>query len=437
MSKAATAGTTVFVSSEYIWQVGDQENTFFRKLGEKYEYWRFAHRMLGDIQLLPAYDRAKELVLADDVWGYQVDKLIGCAMVRNLASLKGILLGIPTYSLSKTHSVDFAEKYFVERVEMLEQYFQSSSIEVIRIAPLCGVTISNKISLTDQLSLETITNDQVIELLNVGIISSQQTGQFGDVVHNVPRVAVINRFRLPKVVGETERTESDSKSLGDLWNRQSMDETLVVDLLTLVMEEVVRPLGSLTKPDNLTGTINQIQKNDITNAWAIQPHMVSEDAEQKLVHLWPILNENIKESRHFLAIAVRRFSQAMTRPSLDDKIIDLMICAEALFLRTEHSELTHQLAYRAALLLGENSAKKKELYKFFREAYAMRSKVVHGAKSYTRDSKDIEQLSTTATKLAELLRRATLKMLTLAVDPQAPKELIDWSDLMFPASPVS
>jgi len=50
-----------------------------------------------------------------------------------------------------------------------------------------------------------------------------------------------------------------------------------------------------------------------------------------------------------------------------------MICAEALFLGDGKGELTHKLAYRAALLLGENPALKKDIFKFMIDAYAMRS----------------------------------------------------------------
>ena len=61
----------------------------------------------------------------------------------------------------------------------------------------------------------------------------------------------------------------------------------------------------------------------------------------------------------------------------------------------------------------------------------MRSKVVHGTKSYSRDPKAAEQLLLTITKLSDYLRQSILKMLIRALNPDATSKLIDWEGLMF------
>jgi Apea-like HEPN len=96
------------------------------------------------------------------------------------------------------------------------------------------------------------------------------------------------------------------------------------------------------------------------------------------------------------------------------------------------SELTFRLAHRAALLLGDNSKHQKEIFDFFKAAYGKRSTIVHGNKSLLNDAKDIVDLNETITQLSEYLRKSILKMLEIALHPQAPNEVIKWTELMFP-----
>lgn len=121
----------------------------------------------------------------------------------------------------------------------------------------------------------------------------------------------------------------------------------------------------------------------------------------------------------------------MSRPSPDDKLIDLMICAEALFLNAVKNELTFRLALNAALLLGDSSKQKREVFSFFKAAYDKRSSLVHGKKSYLDNQKDFETLNLTVDQLTEHLQTAILKMLEMALDPNGPAEIIDWDSLMF------
>ena len=61
----------------------------------------------------------------------------------------------------------------------------------------------------------------------------------------------------------------------------------------------------------------------------------------------------------------------------------------------------------------------------------MRSKVVHGTKSYSQAPRDADLLSSATVKLAEYLRNTILKMLDLALSPQSTSKLVDWEELMF------
>ena len=170
------------------------------------------------------------------------------------------------------------------------------------------------------------------------------------------------------------------------------------------------------------------------NAWARPGKVFTPEIQQKLLALWPIVYGNNRKSRHFLAIGIRRYAHAASRPALDDKLIDLMISAESIFLDTDKNELTFRLSHRVALLLGGTAEEQKDLFNFMKKTYGMRSKVVHGSKSYINDPHDVEELSQTINRLSEIMRRSLLLMLDKALNPHAPKKLIDWTEKMFPAS---
>jgi len=254
----------------------------------------------------------------------------------------------------------------------------------------------------------------------------------GDFVTNPPRVAIVSRFSMPKVVGgDGDNAETDRQAASRLLNRLSIDEAMAIELLTLILDIAITPIGSVTESPRAINRGKQYQTNSIANMWALPSKELTVAAESKFSDLWPVVSAGTAKSRHFLTVALRRYALALSRPSLDDKLIDLMICAEAIFLRVEKGELTYKLAYRAALLLGENPVQQKDIFKFIGEAYDMRSKVVHGNKSFTQDSTGSERLNLIITRLSELLRQSLLKMLALALNPQATRDLIDWKDLMF------
>ena len=86
--------------------------------------------------------------------------------------------------------------------------------------------------------------------------------------------------------------------------------------------------------------------------------------------------------REKLQIAIDRWVESKTERSHLDKIIDLGIAFEALYLSDidETTELAFRLRLRAAWYLGESEEHRRALMKEFSEIYNWRSKVVHTGK---------------------------------------------------------
>ena len=86
---------------------------------------------------------------------------------------------------------------------------------------------------------------------------------------------------------------------------------------------------------------------------------------------------SLKEN-HFLLIAIRRFSSALTRTDSIDQFLDLIICLEALYAPNNKGEISTKLSTRLATLVATNESDRKDYWLFMKKMYNLRSGIVHG-----------------------------------------------------------
>jgi hypothetical protein len=80
-----------------------------------------------------------------------------------------------------------------------------------------------------------------------------------------------------------------------------------------------------------------------------------------------------------LELSITWFNKSYTEPyPFRDSFIDCIIALENLYLKNTHQELGYKLSLRIAHLLGRNIDQRIEIYKFIKEAYSLRSAIVHG-----------------------------------------------------------
>ena len=101
-----------------------------------------------------------------------------------------------------------------------------------------------------------------------------------------------------------------------------------------------------------------------------------------LVELHSTVRENKLSSseKEKLRIAIDRWIQSKTPRNPIDKIIDLGIAFEALYLSDVKDELTFRLGVRAAWYLGKDEEHRKELLTKFGDIYRCRSNAVHNGR---------------------------------------------------------
>ena len=78
-------------------------------------------------------------------------------------------------------------------------------------------------------------------------------------------------------------------------------------------------------------------------------------------------------------VAISRLSHGEERETAEDQLIDLMIAFENLYLPDAEGELRFRLSIRASCLLEKDDAGREEVFSLLKDAYDIRSKIVHGA----------------------------------------------------------
>ena len=134
---------------------------------------------------------------------------------------------------------------------------------------------------------------------------------------------------------------------------------------------------------------------------------------------------NSKEKQK-LMIAVKRWIKSKTFQEDVDRMIDLGIALESLYLpRNNREQLTYQFRFHASKYLGENEADREDLLAEFKNIYGCRSAAVHsGTLKETVTIKEIPiPISSFIERAQDYCRHSILKILKEGKFP-------DWDNLM-------
>lgn len=84
------------------------------------------------------------------------------------------------------------------------------------------------------------------------------------------------------------------------------------------------------------------------------------------------------EDQRRFRIACNRLSSGMTRPAIEDKLVDYMVGLEALYLPGFSQEISLRLSLRVARTLEKDRSVQKSLFEFVRGMYTLRNALIHG-----------------------------------------------------------
>lgn len=158
------------------------------------------------------------------------------------------------------------------------------------------------------------------------------------------------------------------------------------------------------------------------------------DAEEKqeLLRFWKkfvsFRDAESCTSMKYIRLALRRFRSGIEENELEDRLIDLLIAFEALFLE-DPVEMAYRLSNRVAMVLGKNDSEADEIRETISEAYKVRSKIVHGkeAPSIKIKGKVIE-LGDLVQATEEYLRQSLKTIISLTDNRGSQKEMLKLLD---------
>jgi len=98
----------------------------------------------------------------------------------------------------------------------------------------------------------------------------------------------------------------------------------------------------------------------------------------ELIEFYNLYMSSYSEFSNFIQLAISRFNQTRYRKSIDDKLVDIIIAFESLFLNN-NPELSFRLGYSVAHFISNSPKEKRKIFDNTKKAYNYRSKVVHGS----------------------------------------------------------
>jgi hypothetical protein len=165
----------------------------------------------------------------------------------------------------------------------------------------------------------------------------------------------------------------------------------------------------------------------------IESFNLSEDELPKLITILKAILLKTVSAR--LRIAVERLSDAILRPKADDRLLDLIICLEALF-GDDQGAAGYKIGLRSAVIVGNNYRDRQEIFKLVQQAYRRRSALVHGSRKKHEDDIDLTPKEL-AQKLANVTRKSLLLWLRALATGRKPPQSKDIDDRIFRDLPLS
>jgi hypothetical protein len=405
----------------------EQPHRRWSRIGDNVYQWQaetrhvsFAFLVNGrELHNLQEYSSAVAALEADLVISPQLDQLVGSAGSAMRLAKDTILDGIGTSSL-QGGDLRFDEDGFLRAYLAREAELYSSNASFVVLAPIIGLADAPLVRF-EQIELDRMTSDEAQFLLDSGQLSSSFTA--GDVVQTTTEYVLRLRYVLPKRIGDLT---SDSAPPSPNVSEGFID---ILSAMRLLKE------GVLALPMIITRGQYNITWSHLASGRTVNfpTYSLSHSEVNDLLTLWWQLASRSVKERDFLGTAIRRFSYAGERDRVEDRFVDLMIAAEAMFLGEKRKgettgELTQKISMRFAHFVTVPGTTRRQRYEHMKKAYSIRSTVVHGdrPKGFKKPG-ELEQF-TDAT--ANYLRQALRIAIAWAHVNSNRRPLIDWDELI-------
>jgi len=388
---------------------------------------------------VPDYEECINRLRSDEVIGPHLDRLVGTSRTARRLEAESILTSLIYAMLDDEGKLTFTHEKFHSKWQELSDFFDADRIASKSVAPLPNLAVpAFPIRLNDQLALDRLTDDEVTHCYQVGVLRPNSLRCA--IIEGKTAVGIRKTTFLPKQLRQgDERLELPAaEEEGSFGRRPYFRDDLVtgdvLSALRLFKRTRIRTAGLVSWTDApwLAGGT----ESRVLGHWPYggSSFELSEGEVPQLLELWHLLEEG---GAARFAFSIRRFNLSFERELPDDRIVDLMIAAEALFLgdlgRTDRGELQFRVALRAAKFIEHPSYSEHEVFHLIRRAYGVRSAIVHGGspKDTRLPDNPSTNLATFTDAVEDLVRLGLRKALFVKEDGKKMRQAEYWDSLVF------
>ena len=390
------------------------------------------------ILLLPGNQACVECLKADVVVGQHLDRMVGTSMSASGLEANDILKSLIYAMLDDEGQPAFTEERFHIKWQTLASFFRATRIAFKTISPIPLLVVpSFPLRLNNELVLDRLTDDEVTRCYQVGVIrpvSLRAPLIIGDYAVGIRRTMFVSKL-IQRGDKPQEQTEAGVDE-GTFGNRPHSQDNLVVDdalsALRLFKSTKIRSAGRVSWTD--APWLNATTSYQVFGQWPYGGAFeLLEEEVPHFLELWSLLEQGAVR----FGFSIHRFNLAFDRGLLADRMVDLVIAAEMLFLsdldEKYRGELRFRFALRAAKFIEHPSYGEQEIFRIMRQAYDARSAIVHGGspeKTHLPDNQSAN-LSTFIDAVEELVRLGLRKALSMKEDGQKMRQAEYWDTLVF------
>lgn len=415
--------------------LSDDGRHYYRRTYQKILWQLVINKMENIFKKLDSYNQVESIAENDLIFGSHLNKQVGTLFGSSTITFEFIIHTILLRLLPINELPKFDLEKFSKIFNEIEADFLSPTISTVEITPLFGFrSEESRILLAKDLSIEILSDEDISNLLSSGVPMSLQNVS-DNIADALYKHAIVRVSKLTKIIGSNNRASKETK------NEAHITNNTIISALQLFKFGTIFPVANISR--NIGFFSNGSSMSSGYPRFGLRSsYVISKKEIEEFLILWnKIYTLTPEKIPHFLEVALRRFADGTLRPNLEDQIIDLLISAEAIYLSsggTDQGELKYRLAHRAALFLESDPIKQKEIFKFMKNAYDIRSKFVHGSVSKVsfpkKDDGKKMNLHEFEERTRKIMRRSIFKVYDLAYQNKDTKFSIDWDDFIFPNS---
>jgi hypothetical protein len=389
---------------------------------------------------LPDYQACIDQLRADAVIGTQLDRLIGTRMSALCIEANHLLHLLFLTMLDDQGNVSFSDERFNAKWCELDSFFRAGEIAFKMIAPLPHLVVPTfPLRLNDTLEIDRLTDNEMTRCCREGVLRPVSS-RFPYIQDQIA-IGIRRTTPLPKLIMDEEAPQQQSGKPDDegSFGARPLDraDLVIDDVLTairLFKQTWIRAAGYISWTDALW--LDAGMSFRVSRQWPYGgPFTLSDDEMPSFLELWRLLERGAAR----YAFSIRRFNLAFDRELPVDRIVDLVIAAEGLFLGDMddkyRGEIRFRFALRAAQFIDHPGYGKRDVFQIMRRAYDARSAVVHTGASPSDTQLPGDKgasLSSFIDVVEDLVRRALRKTLTMKEDAKKLRSSEYWDGLLFP-----